>query len=121
MLNFDNRFLNSLPGDPNPRNHSRQVHGALWSRVEPTRVAAPQLIAHSREVAAMLGLSDSQMHSPELVQALAGNALLPGMETYATAYGGHQFGNWAGQLGDGRAILLGEVIAPDRQRFELQL
>ena len=121
MLTFNNRFLNTLPGDANPSNHSRQVHGALWSRVEPAAVAAPRLIAYSPEVASTLGLSDAQMRSPEMVSALAGNGKLPGMETYATAYGGHQFGNWAGQLGDGRAILLGEVIAPDQHRYELQL
>ena len=125
MLTFDNRFLQSLPGDANPRNHARQVQGVFWSRVEPTPVAAPRLIAHSPEVAAMLGLSDAQMHSPEMVNALSGNGRVSGMETYATVYGGHQFGNWAGQLGDGRAILLGEVIAPPlggvEQRYELQL
>ena len=125
MLTFDNRFLNELPGDPNPRNHSRQVQGAFWSRVDPTPVAAPRLIAHSPEVAASLGLGGGQMHSPEMISALSGNGKLPGMETYSTAYGGHQFGNWAGQLGDGRAILLGEVIAPPlggvEQRYELQL
>ena len=116
MLKFDNRFFNELPGDENPRNHSRQVQGAFWSRVDPTPVAAPTLIAYSPEVAATLGLSDVQMHSPEMVNALSGNGTLPGMVTYATVYGGHQFGNWAGQLGDGRAILLGEVIAPDKSR-----
>jgi len=125
MLTFDNRFLNTLPGDPNPRNHSRQVHGAFWSRVLPAPVAAPQLIAHSPEVAAMLGLGDAQMRSPAMVEALSGNGLLPGMESYATAYAGHQFGNWAGQLGDGRAILLGEAVTQSGphagERFELQL
>ena len=69
----------------------------------------------------MLGLSEAELQSQELVNALCGNGKLPGMETYATVYGGHQFGNWAGQLGDGRAILLGEIIAPDQQRYELQL
>jgi serine/tyrosine/threonine adenylyltransferase len=121
MLTFDNRFLRAFPGDVSTSRHSRQVQGAMWSRVEPTPVAAPRLIAHSREVAAMLGLSDVQIHSIDMVNALAGNGTLPGMETYATVYGGHQFGNWAGQLGDGRAILLGEVVAPDKQRYELQL
>jgi len=125
MLNFDNRFLQILPGDENPRNHSRQVQGAFWSRVDPTPVAAPRLIAYSPEVAATLGLGKEQLNSPDMVNALSGNGKLPGMETYATAYGGHQFGNWAGQLGDGRAILLGEVIAPPLgsvgQRYELQL
>ena len=121
MLSFTNRFLNTLPGAPNLNNHSRQVHGAFWSRVTPARVAAPSLLLHSPEVAAMLGLSDAQMRSPEMLAALSGNGLLPGMETYATAYAGHQFGNWAGQLGDGRAILLGEAVAPSGEHFELQL
>jgi serine/tyrosine/threonine adenylyltransferase len=121
MLNFDNRFLRAFPGDPTVSRHSRQVHGAMWSRVEPTPVSAPRLIAHSTDVARLLGLSDAQMLSPEMVNALSGNGVLPGMETYATVYGGHQFGNWAGQLGDGRAILLGEVVAPDNNRYELQL
>ncbi len=121
MLKFDNRFIKELPGDPNPRNHSRQVQGAFWSRVDPTPVAAPRLIAHSPEVASMLGLSEAELQSTDMVNALSGNGTLPGMATYATVYGGHQFGNWAGQLGDGRAILLGEIIAPDQQRYELQL
>ena len=121
MLNFNNRFLRSLPGDANPLNRSRQVQGAFWSRVEPTPVAAPRLIAYSPEVAATLGLSETQMRSSEIVDALSGNGTLLGMETYATVYGGHQFGNWAGQLGDGRAIFLGEVVTPDATRFELQL
>ncbi len=121
MLNFHNRFLQILPGDPNPLNRSRQVHAAFWSRVDPSPVAAPQLIAFSSEVAATLGLTDAQMHSRDVVNALSGNGILPGMATYATVYGGHQFGNWAGQLGDGRAIFLGEVAAPDSEHYELQL
>ncbi len=121
MLTFDNRFLNTLPGDANLNNHSRQVHAAFWSRVNPAPVAAPTLIAYAPDVALMLGLSDVEMRSTEMLNALSGNGNLPGMASYATAYGGHQFGNWAGQLGDGRAIILGEVIAPDQSRFELQL
>ncbi len=121
MLKFDNRFLNELPGDANSHNHSRQVQGAFWSRVDPTPVAAPRLIAHSTEVAAMLGLSEAALQTEAVINALSGNGTLPGMEPYATVYGGHQFGNWAGQLGDGRAILLGEIVAPDNARYELQL
>lgn len=121
MLHFDNRFFNSLPGDGNERNHSRQVHGAFWSRVVPALVASPSLIHYSREVASLLRLTDVDLHMPAMIAALSGNGTLPGMETYATAYGGHQFGNWAGQLGDGRAILLGEVVTPEMARYELQL
>ena len=99
----------------------RQVFGACWSRVAPTPVASPRLLAHSREVAAALDLDEAALATPELLAALAGNGVLPGMATYASCYGGHQFGQWAGQLGDGRAILLGEAINRQGQRFELQL
>ena len=121
MLNFDNRFLRELPGEAASDPLPRQVLGALWSPVEPTPVAAPRLLAHSREVAAALDLDDAAMASPMLLAALAGNRLLPGMAAYASCYGGHQFGQWAGQLGDGRAILIGELINRRGERYELQL
>lgn len=121
MLRFDNRWLRELPGDTETRNTPRKVHGALWSAVSPTPVSAPRLLAHSREVAQLLDLDDSELNSPQWLAALSGNALLPGMASYATCYGGHQFGSWAEQLGDGRAIFLGEAINLSGQRFELQL
>lgn len=120
-LHFDNRFVAELPGDPDTTNRRRQVHGALWSAVQPTPVAHPTLLAHAREVAALFDLDDDAMRSDALVRVLGGNALLPGMQPYAAAYGGHQFGNWAGQLGDGRAITLGEVLNDKGERWELQL
>ncbi len=121
MLAFDNRLLRELPGDPDNSNTTRQVKGAVWSRVAPTPVAAPRLLAYSIEMAQALGLDATAMHSASVVNALAGNEIFPGSEPYATVYGGHQFGNWAGQLGDGRAIYLGEVVGRDQQRWELQL
>jgi len=120
-LRFDNSFVQSLPGDPLAEPRPRQVHSALYSRVTPSRVSSPRLIAHSREVAAMLGLSPENVASAQFAEVFSGNALLEGMQPYSANYGGHQFGNWAGQLGDGRAITLGEVIVDDGQRFELQL
>ena len=119
-LQFDNRFVRELPGDADLSTRRRQVAGALYSRVLPTPVAAPQLLAWSADVAQLLQLDGNELQSPAFVGALAGNGLLPGMEPYAANYGGHQFGNWAGQLGDGRAITLGEVVA-NAQRWELQL
>ena len=95
-LIFDNRFIRELPGDPEPQAHSnrpRQVVGACWSPVAPTPVAAPRLLAYSREMANHLDLDDATLHSKLMVDVLAGNALLPGMAPYATCYGGHQFGN----------------------------
>ena len=118
---FDNAFLRALPGDPEPRNFVRQVQGAAWSAVDPTPVAAPRLLAHSREMAAELGFTEDDVALPEFAQVFGGNALLPGMQPFATNYGGHQFGHWAGQLGDGRAISLGEAVLADGQRRELQL
>ena len=118
---FDNAFLRELPGDPEPRNFVRQVRGAAWSKLDPAPVAAPRLLAHSREMAAELGFSDEDVASPEFARVFAGNALLPGMQPFASNYGGHQFGQWAGQLGDGRAISLGEAVAPSGRRWELQL
>lgn len=119
-LTFDNRLIRELPGDPIQQNFTRQVHDCLWSAVTPTAVKQPQLLAYSHEVAEMLGLSETDMQNPSLIDALGGNGLLPGMASYATRYGGHQFGHWAGQLGDGRAIYLGELLHQG-QRFELQL
>ncbi|MCC6592545.1 MAG: YdiU family protein [Xanthomonadales bacterium] len=121
VLRFDNRFLLELPGDPRADDCPRQVHGALWSAVLPTPVAAPRLLAHSPEVAAALGIDAATLASPEFVQVFAGNRLWPGMQPWASNYGGHQFGHWAGQLGDGRAISLGEALAADGARHELQL
>lgn len=119
-LHFDNRFTRELPQDPITNTHTRQVRNAIWSAVQPTPVKNPQLLAYSPEVAAMLGLTQTDMQDPELIQTLGGNGMLAGMTTYATRYGGHQFGHWAGQLGDGRAILLGELMHAGK-RFELQL
>ena len=120
-LSFDNSFVRELPGDPETNNRRRQVHGACWSSVTPTPVSEPRLVAHSREVAALLGLSPQACASAEFAEVFAGNRLLPGMRPMAACYGGHQFGSWAGQLGDGRAISLGEVVTDGGGRWELQL
>jgi len=120
-LRFDNRFLAELPGDPEVGPRRREVRGALWSRVAPTPVAAPRTLAVSREMAEALGFDDADLASQRFADVFAGNALLPGMDPFATNYGGHQFGSWAGQLGDGRAISLGESVNAAGERWELQL
>jgi uncharacterized protein YdiU (UPF0061 family) len=120
-LRFDNAFVRELPGDASTAPHSRPVYGAAYSRVQPTPVAAPRLIAHSREVAALVGLAPDDVRSAHFAAVFGGNALLEGMEPFAASYGGHQFGQWAGQLGDGRAITLGEILNASGQRWELQL
>jgi uncharacterized protein YdiU (UPF0061 family) len=84
-------------------------------------VAAPRLLAWSAECAALLGLTEDDVCSPRFTAIMAGNALIEGMQPIAANYGGHQFGQWAGQLGDGRAITLGEAINARGERWELQL
>jgi uncharacterized protein YdiU (UPF0061 family) len=79
------------------------------------------MVAFSPEVADLLGLSRDWFTTKQAARVLAGNELLPGMQSYAACYGGHQFGNWAGQLGDGRAINLGELVTPDQGHWTLQL
>jgi uncharacterized protein YdiU (UPF0061 family) len=120
-LRFDNRFVRELPADPDSANRVRQVYRACYSRVQPTKVAAPQLVACSAEVAELLDLDAAACQSEEFAQVFVGNKLLAGMEPYAMCYGGHQFGNWAGQLGDGRAINLGEVLNRRGAHWTLQL
>ena len=102
-------------------NVPRQVRNACYTRVAPTPVAAPRLLAWSDEVGDLLGLPRPAAEADPMVELLAGNRVLPGMEPYAARYGGHQFGHWAGQLGDGRAITLAEAVARDGSRQELQL
>jgi uncharacterized protein YdiU (UPF0061 family) len=120
-LRFDNAFVRELPGDALTEPRPRQVHGALYSPVSPTGVKRPQLIAHSAEVAALLGITEEEVASAHFAEVFGGNTLLEGMQPYAANYGGHQFGQWAGQLGDGRAITLGEAIGASGERYELQL
>jgi uncharacterized protein YdiU (UPF0061 family) len=121
QFTFDNSFINKLPGFLEASMLPRQTRGVCWSKIFPTAVRNPSLLAYSSEVANLLNLSDEDVHSSEFLAAFSGNSLLPGMESYATCYGGHQFGSWAGQLGDGRAIGLGEVITNAGERWELQL
>ncbi|MGY6501546.1 MAG: protein adenylyltransferase SelO [Acidimicrobiales bacterium] len=120
-LRFTNRYTASLPADPDPENRRRQVGGAAFSRVAPTPVAAPRTLAVSPEVAELLGLSSEVTGSQDFADVFAGNRVPAGADPFAMNYGGHQFGNWAGQLGDGRAIALGEVLAPDGTHQTLQL
>ena len=118
-LLFDNKFVESLPGDSEKGTRLRAVDAA-FALVDPTPVEAPSTIAVSHEVLDLIGLDQSEADSAQFAAVFSGNEVLPGMEPFAMSYGGHQFGNWAGQLGDGRAIALGEVVNGD-DRYTLQL
>ncbi|MCD9624752.1 protein adenylyltransferase SelO [Rhabdothermincola salaria] len=120
-LGFDNRFVRELPADPDPENRRRQVYGAAYSLVTPTPVAAPHTLVWSPEVAAQLGLAPELCESQDFAEVFSGNRVPAGAEPFAQAYAGHQFGSWAGQLGDGRAIGLGEVVDISGRHQTLQL
>jgi len=120
QLRFDHRFTAGLPADPDPSNRVRQVKAA-FSRVLPAPVARPVTLAWSREVAELLGLAPELCDSDDFARVFAGNRVPRGADPFAANYGGHQFGSWAGQLGDGRAIALGEVLDRDGGHQTLQL
>ena len=120
-LVFDNRFVKELPADIETKNFRRQVTDACYSRVLPTQVSEPTVVAYAKEMAAQLGLTTDDCESAQFANVFVGNELLSDMDPYAMCYGGHQFGQWAGQLGDGRAINLGEVLNQQNQRWALQL
>ncbi|MEM8922931.1 MAG: YdiU family protein [Actinomycetota bacterium] len=120
-LVIDNRFTRELPADPVEGSALRQVSGAAFSRVDPVSVPEPRLIGWSDEVGRELGFGAEVADDPETARILTGDLLLPGSDPHAMNYGGHQFGNWAGQLGDGRAIALGEFRGVDGELRTLQL
>ena len=93
----------------------------FYARVNPTTVAAPALVKVNFELARELGLDPVELSSKEGVEVLAGNRIADGSEPIAMAYAGHQFGYFVPQLGDGRAILLGEVIGRSGSRYDIQL
>ncbi|MBV9459833.1 MAG: YdiU family protein [Bradyrhizobium sp.] len=93
----------------------------FFARVAPTPVASPRLIKLNRALAVHLGLDPDLLDSPEGAEILSGKRLPDGAEPIAMAYAGHQFGHFVPQLGDGRAILLGEVIDKDGVRRDIQL
>lgn len=114
---FKNDFVQQFKGDESGDITPRQTPGVLYSRATPTPVPNPELLAWSEELAQELGISNP---GEEDIAILAGNKITGSMYPYAANYAGHQFGNWAGQLGDGRAITLGEWNA-NGSTYELQL
>ncbi|CEG42259.1 Uncharacterized conserved protein (YdiU family) [Plasmopara halstedii] len=131
---FDNAVLRELPVDTEPNNFVRSaVPRACFSRVEPTPIGNPELVIVSPTSLLLAGIEvkkssnlneelqkDDLEPIETLVPFLAGNKLLPGSESAAQCYCGHQFGYFSGQLGDGAALYLGEVVTGN-ERWELQL
>jgi uncharacterized protein YdiU (UPF0061 family) len=119
-LNIKDTFNKELPHDPNRQNSRRQVLNACFSYVIPRLPSSPALVHASDEVMKEIGLDEKDEDSEDFRSIFSGSKLLEGTDPYAMCYGGHQFGNWAGQLGDGRAINLGEVVN-GAKRWALQL
>ncbi|WP_066832226.1 protein adenylyltransferase SelO [Rufibacter ruber] len=116
---YKKQFVETFPGDDSGNTRPRQTPGVLYSKALPTPVKSPSLLAWSESLAQELGVQKPV--DQQEVDILGGNKVTASMYPYAACYAGHQFGNWAGQLGDGRAITLGEWEAPHGQTYELQL
>lgn len=102
-------------------NSYRRLPDRFFSAQVPTPVKAPALIRINRSLAEQLGVSVAWLESEDGLQVLAGNRLAAGSDPIATVYAGHQFGGWNPRLGDGRAVLLGEVLDAEGRRYDIQL
>lgn len=119
-LNIDHSFIKSLPADSETSAKSRMVEGAAFSFVNPIKPSQPKMIHYSDDLARACGLSMEDMQSHQSLMILSGSEIYPETKPFAMCYGGHQFGHWAGQLGDGRAINLFEHIH-NQKRYSFQL
>ncbi len=119
-LNISDTFNKELPADPNKNNTRRQVHHACFSYVTPRVPSAPKIIHTSKEMLEEIGLKNGDEETEHFKNIFSGAEILENTQPYAMCYGGHQFGHWAGQLGDGRAINLCE-IEHNNKRWALQL
>jgi len=108
------------PNDLPFGNGFAELPPAFYTRLMPTPMPAPHFVAASSRAAALVGIDPASLAQDDFVAAFTGNAVPEGAQPLAAVYSGHQFGVWAGQLGDGRAILLGDLPGPEG-RMELQL
>ena len=108
-IQLTNFFTDQLPADPNLENTRREVLEAVYSFVRPIKTSNPTLLHVSDEMQHTLEFSNEDIQSKEFLEFVTGNSVLENSKPFAMCYAGHQFGNWAGQLGDGRAINLGEI------------
>ena len=119
-FNLSQEFITELPGDSSETNNRRQVEKACYSFVSPTKPSGPSLIHVSPEMLDLLEIPRSFSTSDEFLSYFSGQSVYPKSRPFAMAYGGHQFGHWAGQLGDGRAINIMDIRARDK-KWSLQL
>lgn len=117
IVNSKSKTLKNLEFD----NSYSRLPEEFFRRVSPTPLPEPHLVAYSTATAELLGIEADEFDKPETAEILTGNVLLEGSQPISAIYAGHQFGVWVPQLGDGRAILLGEIKSPHGKRFDLQL
>ncbi|OCB78595.1 hypothetical protein LPBF_00940 [Flavobacterium crassostreae] len=120
QFQITNPFSTELPADPNQDTVPRAVTKACFSYVTPRIPSNPQLVHYSKEVAQLIGITTAEATNTAFTAIFSGKEILPNTRPYAMNYAGHQFGNWAGQLGDGRAINLTQ-IQHLQQKYTLQL
>ncbi len=113
-LNIQDTFNQELPADSDISNRRRQVYESCFSYVTPRIPSSPGLVHTSEAMAEQLGITKENIDDPYFTEVFSGAKVIDDTQPYAMCYGGHQFGNWAGQLGDGRAINLGEVLHNDK-------
>ncbi len=119
-IRFQYGLKNNTPGDPSGLLTPRATPGMIWASAKPRVSSAPELLLSSQSCEELLGLSALSSDAELAARVLTGSELLPGSSPYSTRYGGHQFGHWADQLGDGRAISLGHLEA-NNSLYEIQL
>jgi uncharacterized protein YdiU (UPF0061 family) len=120
-LQFRNTFIANFPGDQTGSTKSRPTPQMLYSLVMPTPVPSPAILVWSEDAASQLNLPHPQTYNGDEAHFFSGNLIIQNMKPFATRYGGHQFGHWAGQLGDGRAISIAEILSPSHGPLEIQL
>ncbi len=119
-LNIQDTFITELPADSSFENFTRQVNHACFSYVTPLKTKSPKLLLVNNQVAKTLGFKEKELESLNFLKLVTGNFIYPKTSPYAMCYGGHQFGNWAGQLGDGRAINLFQVKTDKSYTLQLK-
>src|SRR5690606_21756848 len=117
VQNITQQYLKLFPGDFSGNSIQRQTPKVLFSTVKPVGFQNPELILFNDKLSEEIGLGSFNETDLDF---LVGNRLPDSIQTYATAYAGHQFGNWAGQLGDGRAIYAGEIKNQEGKTTEIQ-
>ena len=98
-----------------------QLPDAFYRRVAPQALNSPYLVAFSPVMAELLGIDPAQFEDQQLIGLLSGSSVMPGDDPIAMIYAGHQFGQYVSQLGDGRALVIGEINGSDDQTWEVQL